>query len=259
VDLNGFLYRNAVLLKEFCGVVADVALCDPATYEQHANNFKKAINEVLWDPEAGSWFDYDNVRNERRNAFYPTNLVPLWVHAHENDAVVPKVVEYLKNSGALKYPGGIPTSLFQTGQQWDYPNGWAPLQHIVIEALEYSGNAEAKELAFESAQKWVQSNHLTFVLQEAMFEKYDVSVVGSQGGGGEYGVVLGFGWSNGVVLDFLKMYGSRLVSHPGAIPTTTTLPPTSPSDESSTGTGTTLTQYTAITLTVISILSYNLV
>lgn len=39
----------------------------------------------------------------------------------------------LQGSGALHFPGGVPTSLRNSGQQWDYPNAWAPLQHMLIE------------------------------------------------------------------------------------------------------------------------------
>jgi len=47
-----------------------------------------------------------------------------------------------------------------------------------------------------------------------MFEKYDVTGVGLPGGGGEYDVQLGFGWTNGVVIDFLNMYGHRFLNIP---------------------------------------------
>lgn len=40
--------------------------------------------------------------------------------------------------------------------------------------------------------------------------QYDVTVVGLPGGGGEYDVVVGFGWTNGVVLDFLHRFGDKL-------------------------------------------------
>jgi alpha,alpha-trehalase len=39
-----------------------------------------------------------------------------------------------------------------------------------------------------------------------------VTCLGCAGGGGEYEVVVGFGWTNGVILDFLKKYGMRMVS-----------------------------------------------
>lgn len=39
----------------------------------------------------------------------------------------------VQGSGALQFPNGVPTSLRQSGQQWDYPNAWPPLQHMLIE------------------------------------------------------------------------------------------------------------------------------
>jgi len=90
------------------------------------------------------------------------------------------------------------------------PNGWAPLNHMVVEAFQYSGDPEAEELAFDIAQRWTRTNYWAYQEYGYMFEKYDVTCNGCAGSGGEYEVVIGFGWSNGVVLDFLKMYGDRL-------------------------------------------------
>ncbi|CAL8124857.1 unnamed protein product [Orchesella dallaii] len=224
-DLNSFIYWNAVLLDKFCTLVDNVTACDPSTYQQYADDWKTAIHDVLWDEDAGTWFDFDFVRGEKRKYFFPTNLAPLWVKAHHGDIeeVAKRTVDYLHTSKATTFDGGIPTSLLQTGQQWDYPNGWAPLNHLVVEALENTGEPTAQELAFNLAQKWIKSNHLSYVQTGAMFEKYNVSIVGSAGSGGEYDVVVGFGWSNGVVLDFLKKYGMRLLP----VGTTTTTPPSS--------------------------------
>lgn len=36
--------------------------------------------------------------------------------------------------------------------------------------------------------------------------------MGGHGGGGEYEIQLGFGWSNGVILQFLADYGDQLKS-----------------------------------------------
>ncbi|ODN06626.1 Trehalase [Orchesella cincta] len=225
VDLNSFIYWNAMLLTKFCGLINDNNVCNPSEYLQHANNWKDAIDDVLWDEEDGIWYDYDFVRHQKRKFFFPTNVAPLWVNATNGltKDVAKQVVHYLHTSGATNFPGGIPTSMLQTGQQWDFPNGWAPLNHLVVEALEYTGEPTAQDLAFNLAQKWIQSNHLAYVQTEAMFEKYDVSIVGSAGSGGEYEVVVGFGWSNGVVLDFLKKYGLRLVP-------VDNLPSTTPAD-----------------------------
>jgi alpha,alpha-trehalase len=222
VDLNSFMYWNAALLEKFCGLINDRSVCDPVVYGVYKEAFKTSIREVLWDEELGAWFDYDFVRGKKRKYFYPTNITPLWVGAQHGtmEAMTKRVVNYLQASGATNFPGGVPTSMLQTGLQWDFPNGWAPLNHIVVEALENSGEPSAKNLAFQLAEKWTRSNHLAYLQTEAMFEKYDVSILGAPGSGGEYEVVVGFGWSNGVVLDFLEKYGDRLTPVPD-LPTTT--------------------------------------
>nr|XP_023995601.1 trehalase [Salvelinus alpinus] len=115
-------------------------------------------------------------------------------------------------SGGLDFPNGVPTSLVDSGQQWDYPNAWPPLQHILIQGLSSLPSQEAKELGFDLAQRWIRTNWLAYVKYEAMFEKYNVNGDGKPGGGGEYEVQLGFGWTNGVALQLLSQYGDRLTS-----------------------------------------------
>ena len=42
----------------------------------------------------------------------------------------------------------------------------------------------------------------------------DSSIPGQGGGGGEYNVQTGFGWTNGVVLEFLNTFSSLRVKEP---------------------------------------------
>ena len=88
-----------------------------AYYENTANQFKEAINGLLWDETLGCWFDYDFVKKHLRKDFYPSNIVPLWAGAQQSDSTVKRVINYLRTVGALDYPGGIPTSLKQTGNE----------------------------------------------------------------------------------------------------------------------------------------------
>lgn len=46
----------------------------------------------------------------------------------------------------------------------------------------------------------------------SFFVQYDATIAGGTGGGGEYEVQLGFGWSNGVIMDLLDMYGSEITA-----------------------------------------------
>lgn len=68
-------------------------------------------------------------------------------------------------------PGGIPTTLEHTGEQWDYPNSWPPLVHMMIVGLNNTENLEAKNLALKIAEIWIRANYIGYNQTEAMFEK----------------------------------------------------------------------------------------
>jgi len=46
---------------------------------------------------------------------------------------------------------GVMTTTEHTGQQWDAPNAWPPLQHIVIESLSHTDCPKAHDLARQLA------------------------------------------------------------------------------------------------------------
>ena len=88
-----------------------------------------------------------------------------------------------------------------TGQQWDAPNGWAPLQWITYVGLKNYG---ADDLAQSGAERWLQLNKKVFERTGRMMEKYNVEDLSLDAGGGEYPVQDGFGWTNGVYLALMK-------------------------------------------------------
>ncbi|XP_047610314.1 trehalase-like [Phacochoerus africanus] len=112
----------------------------------------------------------------------------LWAGFFSNPGDVDKALKYLEDSQILTYHYGIPTSLRKTGQQWDFPNAWAPLQDLVIRGLAKSPSARAQEVAFQLAQNWIRTNFDVYSRRSAMYEKYDISNGGQPGGRGEYEV-----------------------------------------------------------------------
>lgn len=60
-----------------------------------------------------------------------------------------------------------------SGQQWDFPNAWAPLQHLIIMGLYEARNIHhaVEELSFDLAEKWIRSNWKGYQELNAMFEK----------------------------------------------------------------------------------------
>ncbi|XP_046683204.1 trehalase isoform X2 [Homalodisca vitripennis] len=213
VDLNAIMYWNAQIMYEFYRELGNGEKA--VKFQTLASNWLEAVTQVLWHEEVGVWLDYDMLNNIKRDYFYPTNIAPLWTmcyHRENTSHYVAKVMKYLEKSQVMVHQGGIPTTLEHSGEQWDYPNAWPPLQYIMIMGLEQTGDSWAQDLAFEITEKWVRSNFKAFNETGAMFEKYDAIVPGGHGGGGEYEVQAGFGWTNGVIMELLDRYGKQLTT-----------------------------------------------
>uniref|UniRef100_A0A672FUZ6 Trehalase n=1 Tax=Salarias fasciatus TaxID=181472 RepID=A0A672FUZ6_SALFA len=209
-DLNALLCRNERTLASFHRLLGDGD--SAALYDRAAARRLEAVEAVLWDAEKGAWFDYSLLTHAKHSQFHPSNLAPVWAQCYSRPEMGEQAVQYLKGSGALRFPNGVPTSLSDSGQQWDYPNAWPPLQHMLIEGLSKLPSEDAKQLSFDLAQRWIKTNWLAYVNYGHMYEKYDVNGDGKPGGGGEYEVQLGFGWTNGVALQLLDQYGATLTS-----------------------------------------------
>ncbi|XP_019503008.1 PREDICTED: trehalase [Hipposideros armiger] len=210
VDLNAFLCRAEELMSNFYLSLGNAS--QAMKYRNLREQRLAALKAILWDEEKGAWFDYDLENGKQNQEFYPSNLAPLWAGCFSDPGVVDKALKYLEDSKILTYQHGIPTSLRKTGQQWDFPNGWAPLQDLVIRGLAKSPSPRTQEVAFQLAQNWIRTNFDVYSQKSAMYEKYDISNGGQPGGGGEYEVQEGFGWTNGVALVLLDLYGDRLSS-----------------------------------------------
>jgi alpha,alpha-trehalase len=94
----------------------------------------------------------------------------------------------------------------QTGQQWDAPNGWAPLQWVTVIGLDNYGE---KILPAQIAERWFMLNKKIFEQTGKLMEKYDVVNSNKPGGGGEYPSQDGFGWTNGVLLALMHKYNLK--------------------------------------------------
>ncbi|RUO96160.1 trehalase, partial [Jimgerdemannia flammicorona] len=144
VDLNSILYANEVAMAEFHAVEGSGGdLGRSQWYKRQAKERVEAMGEVLWDEKAGGFFDWDMGKGGRRTAFTVSNYFPFWA-----DAIPEKIAsnpEKLTNTFAdidrllQEYPGLIPTTVVNTGLQWDLPNGWPPLQYILVKALTHTG------------------------------------------------------------------------------------------------------------------------
>ena len=101
------------------------------------------------------------------------------------------------------------TTVNATGEQWDAPNGWAPLQWMAIEGFRRYGDDALADLI---ARRWAKRNLAVFETTGQLVEKYDVTGAGpSAAGGGEYPLQDGFGWTNGVLRALLARYPEMAV------------------------------------------------
>ncbi|KAE9421080.1 hypothetical protein Angca_008760 [Angiostrongylus cantonensis] len=208
VDLNAIICGNLLLMGDLYDAIGDI---DGSKWcAQMADLMKQTIYQVLWYDSAGCWFDYDTATGQHLCMFSDTNFFPLYTKATHPGFDSQSVVDYLRRTGVLEFPGGVPSSLVATGQQWDFPNAWAPTMWILIEGLRSTGQ---DEIALQLTDKWVRKNFNVWRTSGGkMFEKYNVVTSCNKivGGGGEYETQEGFGWSNGVLLDLLITYGSQI-------------------------------------------------
>lgn len=182
VDLNSILYWNAILLVEF---FRDLKMPQKSEkYRIIAEDWLEAVTAILWHKEVGAWLDYDIINEIKRDYFYPTNIAPLWTGCYkEKETQVGKITKYLEKTKIMEFhhdytfPGGIPTTLEHSGEQWDYPNAWPPLQYIMIMGLDNTNDTWAKDLAFEMTEIWVRSNYKAFNETGVMYEKVSVVII----------------------------------------------------------------------------------
>ncbi|RDD42449.1 Trehalase [Trichoplax sp. H2] len=214
VDLNAILCFNELTLEKFSRMLGDNAKAD--RYKRASEARRDAIEGVLWDEYEGRWLDYDLLSKKPRTDFMGSVFLPMWAKCYDsfkgNVTKERKIHQALKAMKIFDFAGGIPTTLLRSGQQWDYPNSWPPLQQMAVAAMSGSEAPELKDEAFKLAQKWLLTNWRSWKSTGYMYEKFDAAIPGNPGRGGEYNVQVGFGWSNGVCLEFLSQYGDKVVA-----------------------------------------------
>jgi len=197
VDLNAILYGMEVKLSEWNEFAGNTDRAKK--YREAAEKRKDAIEKYCWSEEEGFYFDYCFTEKKKTETWSLAGSYPLFFSvAGEKEAEsVAKVLEE-----KFLFPGGLVTTLSEdTGQQWDKPNGWAPLQWIAIKGLENYGHTE---LAGKIADSFINVAENFYDQTGKMVEKYDVCDTEKSAGGGEYELQEGFGWTNGVIIKLLK-------------------------------------------------------
>jgi len=195
VDLNSLLYQLEITIAETYQLLKQPLLF--RRFKKLADRRAASINSYCWDEKLGFYVDYNFHHDKNTGKLSLAGVFPLYakVATSVQAASVAKILEeqFLK-------AGGLATTLVETGQQWDGSNGWAPLQYVAIEGLRNYGY---HGLANEIKKRWVALNIKVYEDQHKLVEKYNVDSKKGLGGGGEYPLQDGFGWTNGVLATFL--------------------------------------------------------
>jgi alpha,alpha-trehalase len=198
VDLNSLLFGLEEAIRAGCERRSE-AIC-VRQFAGRAAGRRAAIDRYLWNPDARAYLDYRWTQHAPIARISAATLYPLFVSlasGAQAAAVAGTAAEQL-----LK-PGGLVTTPLETGEQWDAPNGWAPLQWIAIAGLRrYAQDALAESIAC----RWMRSVNAVYGESGKLVEKYDVIRTGRKGGGGEYPTQDGFGWTNGVMRKLGALY-----------------------------------------------------
>jgi alpha,alpha-trehalase len=192
VDLNCLLHNLESLLADIAEDQQDTAAS--GRFRQLAAQRKMAIQRYCWDETVGFYTDYQFRAAAHSDRLTLAGVFPLFFNLAEASQAL-KVAERLEHD--FLHGGGFSTTLLRTGQQWDAPNGWAPLQWISFKGLMQYGYTE---LAGKARSNWLLLNDNTYAETGKMMEKYNVIDSGLLAGGGEYPNQDGFGWTNGVYL-----------------------------------------------------------
>lgn len=196
VDLNCLLYHLEKTIAEAYQLAGNKESTEK--FISLAAARKKAIDTYCWNQDKGFYFDYDYKTASQKNSLTLAACFPLFfeISAGSQAESVAKILQQ-----HFLQPGGFISTTETTAQQWDAPNGWAPLQWIAITGLM---NYKQNELAKEAAKRWMHINEKVYHETGKMMEKYNVVTTDIKAGGGEYPTQDGFGWTNGVYLALKK-------------------------------------------------------
>ena len=196
VDLNSLLVGFEKVLARAYKIASNDSLT--GVFETAAETRQQAIEKYCWSRELKFYTDYNFKKQALTKQITAAGLFPFVFFSHKQGylSVVARQAATVVQEQLLQ-PGGLLTTTQTTGEQWDAPNGWAPLQWMAVRGLARSGQIG---LAKEIAQRWTGLNEKVYKETGKLMEKYNVVDLTKSAGGGEYAAQDGFGWTNGVYL-----------------------------------------------------------
>ena len=194
IGLNSLLYKYERDMADIATILGRPH--DAAEWTHRANARRAAIDTYLWNPDTGLYEDYNFITAKRSNYHYITTFYPLWAGA-ASPAQAAAVHSHLN---LFEQSGGLQTSDFVSGVQWDAPYGWAPITWLAVSGLDRNGFHDD---AARIARKFTATILDNFLRDGTIREKYNVAS-GSANvkvAAGYKSNVVGFGWTNAVYLE----------------------------------------------------------
>jgi alpha,alpha-trehalase len=204
VDLNALLYKVETIIAKLSQEKGDLASFKK--FQNKSFRRKMAINNLMWSNTLVCWADYNyKTKTLNEQNFYISCLSPLYMDMKPRKHKIKDIIE--KHIAVFNFSDcGMPYSIIESSQQWDYANIWAPNQHeLIMMLLKYN-----KELALSIARKFVKTVYVGWLYNGIIYEKYCAKNLGERGGGGEYEVQSGFGWTNGTVISLINTFKDDL-------------------------------------------------
>ncbi|MFQ5548444.1 MAG: alpha,alpha-trehalase TreF [Woeseia sp.] len=198
VDLNAILWKLESTLADAVTIASNTR--QAGLFKRRAEHRKKSIQSLFFDDDAGFFVDLLLPELQPTEVMSLAAAFPLFFGLATSDQAS-RVAERIHTD--FLRPGGWVMTTVNSGQQWDAPNGWAPLQWIAYAGLKNYGYSDEAQ---EGASRWVRNNETVYRTTGRLFEKYNVEEIGPIAEGGEYTVQDGFGWTNGVLLSLLNEF-----------------------------------------------------
>jgi alpha,alpha-trehalase len=199
VCLNSLLFLMEAETAEMLSDIPGRAREAPK-WRDRARDRAGLIGKLMWNERDGLYEDYDFVRGKARRYLFLTTFYPLWTGI----ASPGQAARVVGNLPLFERPGGLQTSATETGDQWDAPFGWAPLQLIAVEGLrKYGYQTEADRVSVKFLSMIAEQYRNNGII----LEKYDVvrrsSELNREIRFGYGTNEAGFGWTNAVFTNLL--------------------------------------------------------
>lgn len=205
-DLNALLFKYEKDFARAARILGNKK--EEAEWEKAAEARKRTVTELMWDAGRGLFYDYNYVKERRGNVSSLASYYAMWAgmaDGHQAQAMV-KALKRFEQKGGLATTDSLPLGSYVPGAmptQWAYPNGWAPLQFLVVKGLQrYGYNTDAERVA----TKWMTNNLNWFKEHNEFIEKYNVVSPEKPPAKGVYPSQTGFGWTNAVFERFCQEY-----------------------------------------------------